>query len=333
MIHAFKKFLRNSIVRSIFKSIQAENLDRFARLESALKSEREASTLRHDEIICQLRQIHSIKGVVKNCQNEALLPTTVPPSEDSYLRDNPEVGLMCFLYSFFPERTVIDIGANVGEVSARLLAQGYTVYAFEPFPPVFTQLQSRLAHDPDFHAFQMAVGKTDQTMELCVAEDFSGGKFGDTSVFNTLLPREGDGDLKFTQRVEVPVRSLESLHRSGEIPTQVGLVKIDTEGFDLEVIRGMGSHRYSVVCAEFWGEEVAIGKGATFNRLRDIEQEMRSREYYWYIAIYHIDGAIGCWFLPNSIAVSSKAWGNVFFFRDFSTFRHAADWWVPPINF
>lgn len=322
MIRALKQVFRKSIVRSIFKDIQAENVDLFARLESALKSECTASALRQDEILGQLRQIDDSIKAMNASPDEALCPA----AEDSYLRDNPEVGLMLFLYSFLPERTAIDIGANVGEVSERLLAQGYDVYAFEPFPPVFAQLQSRLAQNPGFHAFQMAIGKTDQTLELRVAEDFSGGKFGDTTVFNTLLPRGGDGDLRFTRSVEVPVRSLESLHRAGEVPAQVGLVKIDTEGFDLEVLRGMGSHRYPVVCAEFWGEKVSIGGGTTFNRLKDLEQEMRTQEYHWFIVVYHIEELADCWFLSNSTAVSSRAWGNVFFFRDFATFRQAADW-------
>ncbi len=324
MIRALKKILRNSIVRSIFKDIQAENLARFKQLESAVEKADSANAERHDELLCYLRPMHE--------HSHSTIPSADSLPEDTYLRENPEVDLMLFLYSFLPERTAIDIGANIGEVSERLLAHGYNVYAFEPFPPVFATLQNRLAHDPKFHSYQMALGKTDQTMELSVAEDYSGGKFGDTSVFNTLIPRELNCELKFTKHIEVPVRSLESLHRSGEVPTQIGLVKIDTEGFDLEVIRGMGSYRYPVVCAEFWGEKVSIGTGTTLNRLVDIAQEMRKRDYPWFIVIYHIEEVKGCCFLSNSTAISSKAWGNVFFFEDFTVFRHAADWCASVIS-
>src|SRR5271154_4847316 len=65
------------------------------------------------------------------------------PADDQ--PDAPEAGLMAFLYSYLPDPTVIDIGANIGDISDCLLRAGYDVYAFEPNPPVYERLLTRLS--------------------------------------------------------------------------------------------------------------------------------------------------------------------------------------------
>src|ERR1039457_331661 len=87
---------------------------------------------------------------------------------------NPEAGLGEFLYSFLPTRKAIDVGANIGEVSERLLDAGYEVYAFEPFQPVFEKLLIRLGCRRGFHAFCLAIARQEGEVPLHVAEDRSG---------------------------------------------------------------------------------------------------------------------------------------------------------------
>ena len=49
------------------------------------------------------------------------------------------------------------------------------------------------------------------------------------------------------------MRSLDSLRSAGEIPGRVGLLKIDAEGADAEVLRGASSIDADLVMVEFWG--------------------------------------------------------------------------------
>ena len=53
--------------------------------------------------------------------------------------------------------------------------------------------------------------------------------------------------LAFRETVPVTVRKLASLHREDIVPAEVSYVKVDTEGYDLEVIKGMEDYRYPVV--------------------------------------------------------------------------------------
>jgi len=243
----------------------------------------------------------------------------------------PDVALMIYLYSFLPSRKALDIGANIGEVSWQLLQAGYEVYAFEPFPPVFTQLKQNFAGRSNFHPMEVAIGSADGRMDLhlvsCLSEDKA--KYADPTVYSTLKPRTMPEDLPFTDTVQVEVRSLQSLHQSQELPTDIGLVKIDTEGFDLEVMRGMGSFKYPVIIAEFWDEQhsfQALNAKDNMILLEHLVEEMRQREYHWYIVISRDSDTREITYYCNYAKTPSRAWGNVFFFQSHEVFSYALKW-------
>jgi len=238
-----------------------------------------------------------------------------------------EIELMVFLYSYLPHRRAIDVGANRGDVSVRLLQTGYEVYAFEPFPPVLQKLKERLGNNPNFHALSYALGAINETRDLHLAADQTEDKiYDDTTFYSTLTPHSLAEGLVFNEVIPVDVKSLASLHETGEVPYQVGLVKIDAEGFDLEVIKGMGDFRYPVVLAEFWDPSFPFGKAGAMNYLRDMVPAMQHRGYSWHIIIYRIWGGHDISFYCNSIYSFENSWGNVVFFQDYAVFSEALKW-------
>ncbi len=255
----------------------------------------------------------------------ALTSETVVETGD-YQLCNPEIGLMEFLYSYLPFRKAVDIGANVGEVSETLLHTGYEVFAFEPYPPAYARLVERLGNKKGFHAFPFALGAEDGEAPLHLAEDRSSEKkYGDPSVFNSLRAHPMPDDLVFKETTAVPVRSLKTLHASGAVPADAGLVKIDTEGFDLEVIRGMGEHRYPVVLAEFWDEELPFARSAVYT-LEDLVHQMKGRGYLWHLVLYRIWGRTQIAYYANYSRSITNSWGNAVFFNDYSLFAQAQMW-------
>jgi FkbM family methyltransferase len=257
-------------------------------------------------------------------------------ADSSHFQD-AEIGLMAYLYSFLPHRLAIDVGANRGDVSDRLLQAGFEVYAFEPFPPVLAKLRERFEDNPCFHALPYALGAVNESRDLHVVEEASGGNsWGDFTCYNTLSPYSTAEGLVFSQTTPVAVKALASLHESGELPCNVGLVKIDTEGFDLEVIKGMGDFRYPVVVAEFWDAALPLGQSGSMNRLKDMVPAMRQRGYLWSIIIYRIHRSPEVSFYCNSDYSFERSWGNVFFFQEHAVFGEALKWCqatMPPTFF
>jgi FkbM family methyltransferase len=240
---------------------------------------------------------------------------------------NPEVGLMIFLYSSLPTRTAIDVGAHVGEVSECLLSGGYEVFAFEPNPSVYERLIRRLGNRPAFHSFNLALGSSEAEMPLHLAEDLSGSnRYVDQTAFSSLVTHSMPEDLPFTGSTTVSVKRLGSLHRSGLIPAYVSLVKIDTEGFDLDVVRGMGDYRYPVVVAEFWGKQTPFGMAGVPYTLESLVGEMRQLGYLYHIVFYRPYGQEQLSFYCNFARSLPDTCGNVFFFREYNVFAQAQAW-------
>ncbi len=257
-----------------------------------------------------------------------LLASSGPAVQTSrYELLNPEVDLLAHLAPHIPVRTAIDVGANLGQMSTPLLDLGFEVHAFEPFPPVFERLRQRLSGRPGFFPHSSALGSADGEMDLHLATDRSGGAYGDdTTLYSSLVVHAMPPDLPLSSSLRVPVRSLASLHRTAEVPADVGIVKIDTEGYDLQVIRGMGEHRYSLVMAEFWDPEMEFGKAGALNRLEDLVSEMRGRGYAWHVVLFRVWGEGGVGYYCNRSASVERSWGNVLFFRDHGLFEHARRW-------
>jgi len=238
-----------------------------------------------------------------------------------------EIELMAYLYSYLPHTRAIDVGANRGDVAVRLLQAGYEVYALEPFLPVLEILKERLANNPKFHALPYALGAVNETREFHIAADLTENKtYEDSTYYNSLLPHSLAEGLVFKETIPVTVKTLAGLHQSGELPSQVGLVKIDTEGFDLEVIKGMGDYRYPVVSAEFWDPSFPFGQTGAMNYLKDMVPAMRQRDYCWHIIIYRIWGEQDISYYCNSVYSFKSSWGNVFFFQDYLVFQEALKW-------
>ena len=128
--------------------------------------------------------------------------------------------------------TVLDIGAQLGYFSlqvARLVSSTGRVYCFEPDPRSFARLDDaiRLSRVDWIKSFQTALSAREGTMDFYLSPTLGWS----TGVKNSHLE-----DL---QQVSVRTAPLDLMVSRGEIPSRIRLAKIDVEGFEMEVLRGM----------------------------------------------------------------------------------------------
>jgi FkbM family methyltransferase len=116
-----------------------------------------------------------------------------------------------------------DVGANAGMTALRYARwwPGATIHAFEPFPTAYAQLRDAVAGLPDVTPVNMALGAEPGQVE---ATD------GPVTRGNSL--RVADGPV-----VTVEVTTLDAYCAAHGIGP-IDLLKIDTEGYELDVLRG-----------------------------------------------------------------------------------------------
>ncbi len=130
----------------------------------------------------------------------------------------------------------IDVGANDG-VTARRIVEVFplaTVHAFEGSPDTFQRLRSATQDIAAIRPLALAAGPNDGTVEFQIAAD---------DRLSGVLPPSDLGKRYYadaadvTRTVTVPMVRLDAWAKREGIG-RVDLVKVDTQGFDLQVLRG-----------------------------------------------------------------------------------------------
>jgi FkbM family methyltransferase len=136
---------------------------------------------------------------------------------------------------FFRGGHVIDVGANIGytaSVFAAAIEPPFRVWAFEPGSENFRQLESTIADNglgPRVTAIRSAVGDTTGKSTLAINEFHP----GDHQI------NEGSGGQIGNERLEeVEVTTVDEAVRTREI-TAVAFIKVDVQGYELRVCKGM----------------------------------------------------------------------------------------------
>lgn len=112
---------------------------------------------------------------------------------------------------------ILDIGANIGNVSQALVHAGFEVRAFEPQPAIFNCLTKNI--NPEW-CYNIGLGDYESDMFMPAADYSRKGNFGGMSIGGS-------------SGITVKVKTLDSFNFEN-----VGVMKIDVEGFEEKVLRG-----------------------------------------------------------------------------------------------
>ncbi len=126
---------------------------------------------------------------------------------------------------------VLDVGANRGQFAHELRAIGYTGYiiSFEPILQEFAVLSESFSNDPKWRGYQIALGSRDGSTKINVS---------DLTVMSSLL--ESIDNQRPTKSQDIDIKRLDSIFASitESIDDQIDFLKMDTQGYDLEVFEG-----------------------------------------------------------------------------------------------
>jgi FkbM family methyltransferase len=146
---------------------------------------------------------------------------------------------------------VIDVGANRGGYGDQLRDIGYKgwIVSFEPVRATFVHLSKRAALRPPWRVFPYALGSKNGQADInvCTGDELNS--------FLSPRPRETHRDNTVICTETVEVRRLDSIFDEcmAGIASRRLYLKLDTQGFDLEVLRGADG-----VLANFKGAQTEV---------------------------------------------------------------------------
>ena len=158
-------------------------------------------------------------------------------------------------------RVIFDVGANGGVFSliAKAVNPSSSVFAFEPMPRVFSQLErNRALNGFDIELVQKAVSNHDGFGNIAEPLDDLVGYAGGLDAPDPSIP---------SREIQVPLVKLSTFAEQKGLD-RIDLIKIDVEGHEPEVIEGLGPLLKSrpTLLFEVWNEEIG-GRGKLIESL------------------------------------------------------------------
>lgn len=141
---------------------------------------------------------------------------------------------------------VLDVGANAGQFGGELREDGYTgrIVSFEPLRSAFDLLVARA--DDRWECFDVALGSEDGRAVLNVSGDtWSSSLFSPDARLVEAAPAAATAST-----ATVSVRTLDSLREEILQPNDRAFLKIDTQGYEHEVLAGAEAALRQVVALE-----------------------------------------------------------------------------------
>ncbi|MEB3255141.1 MAG: FkbM family methyltransferase [Synechococcaceae cyanobacterium] len=152
-------------------------------------------------------------------------------------RLHPDWSILSIIGPCNTPHTVLDIGAHAGWFLHCWLdwCPEATVHGFEPFPASFSKANGLYGGDPRVHLHQLAVGSESGRLSF--------NHLTDSRVSNSFLEPDKQAwesiayETGEIEKIEVPIVTLDEFCTHNNIG-DIFLIKIDVQGFEIEVLKG-----------------------------------------------------------------------------------------------
>ncbi len=181
-----------------------------------------------------------------------------------------EIEIVLKFFSHRPEkhkknRIMFDVGAHVGSSALPFAKKGWEIYCFEPETSNYEELRQNLKGYPRMHFIKMGVSdKNEENVPFFLSDEHWG-----IHTLKPFHPSHKDSETISTTRLDtfISKNSIEN----------VDFLKIDVEGADLLVLKGMDWDKYNplIVLVEFMDDRTIPNYGYSFHDMVDFLDKYR----------------------------------------------------------
>ena len=176
------------------------------------------------------------------------------------------------LFDMYGVNCVIDVGAHEGQYAKELRAGGYTgrIISFEPTPAAFAVLEREAANDGGWTAHRLALGREEGAMTMNVVPGTLSSLRAPTKFGAGRYPK-----LQDAEEIQVEVRRLDGMLDAAldGIRRPRPYLKLDTQGFDLDVFAGVGER-----IEEFVGMQSEVALMEIYKGMPRMPEALRAYE-------------------------------------------------------
>jgi len=175
-----------------------------------------------------------------------------------------------------PRPICFDVGANIGQTVLELRGAipGAVIHAFEPFASPFAELRELATGMVDVVPVQVAMGASTGSLEMQAQE---------RSVLNSLVQREGAVSGRPAETIRIDTVDHYCADRGVDA---IDLLKTDTEGYDLDVLRGAES-MLRAQSITFVHTEVTFARGNRQNTpFQAVYDWLAVQHHYCFLGLY-----------------------------------------------
>ena len=162
-------------------------------------------------------------------------PKVLPPQH--FLSLTEDAKIRSILESLPRNGIFVDLGANIGNVTAVALEYGHHLFAFEPDPFAVVLLSQRFGTNPSVTIMPKAIGSSSRIERFYRRKDVEEGAASQASSF---IPRDEHAGGKM---IEVEVVGIDAFLKELSSPPIV--MKVDIEGAEAELLEALidsGAH-------------------------------------------------------------------------------------------
>ena len=209
---------------------------------------------------------------------------------------------------------MVDVGAHYGSTLRPFARGGWTVHAFEPDPDNRAVLSQHVAHMENVHVDTRALSDHEEVDVPFFSSEVSSGISGLSTFEETHRERTRVDLIPFSRYCE----------EKGV--TQVDVMKIDTEGFDLFVLKGIPWDRIQpgLIVTEF-EDRKSVPLGYNFHDMAEFLDERGYRvlvsEWFPVVRYGGSHKWRSFWTYPGELQGAELAHGNIIAVRDEELFR------------
>jgi FkbM family methyltransferase len=172
---------------------------------------------------------------------------------------------------------VIDVGANTGQFGRQVRSMySGTISSFEPVSRTFAELAGAIAADKNWNAYPYALGAQSGTRTIHVSQ---------STLYSSLLKSNDFCVTRFGKKSVGAREEPVTMRRLDEVLEEISpgndrekiYLKLDTQGYDLEVFKGLGAKLQNVVALQsevslipiyenmpHWTESISVYEQAGF---------------------------------------------------------------------